>query len=321
MRPIMRILRQQVPSGGDKFVKLNSVDRKRQYESLLVTSKNKINNTIAELLGEARDEYAKKNVEKAKEVTLKAKDMLESELTDGSYLQHISYPSILNNLGLFHKELQDYEKAIEYQTESVQLYTDLYHADHPSTVTSMHNLATTMLNYGEKELKGVEKMTTVEQARIILKDTVEARRELVREVESFEMEGIDEKDKEYALRKVKNDLASSIKQYARSYEFRKKEAKKLYKEAISLFDEDPLNLAITYNDYGLFLKKNEEYKEAEDYYYKALDVLIPKLGKSHELSIITQHNLAELYEKTLDVDKANTIREDILKHNPVSNNE
>lgn len=174
---------------------------------------------------------------------------------------------LLTNVSYYMIEKGNYNKAIDFAQKSVDVRKRLLGADHPSTLTSMNNLAST---YGEQG-----RWEEAEKLHMQVMETRKTKR------------GVDHPSTLTSM----NNLASIYRNQGRW-----EEAEKLYTQVIEMGKiklgadyPDTLiymgNLAVTYGDQG-------RWEEAEKLHVQVLETSKTKLGVDHPDTLITIDSLA-----------------------------
>ncbi len=71
--------------------------------------------------------------------------------------------------------------------------------------------------------------------------------------------------------------------------------------------------ATIYNNLGYVLKSQNRFEDSKSAYLKTLEIRKSTLGESHNETIISMHNLAELYLAMGKEEESKKIQEDIMR--------
>ncbi|CAF1406183.1 unnamed protein product [Adineta steineri] len=184
-----------------------------------------------------------------------------------------------NQLGLVHSNQGDYEKAIWYYEQRLEIQKKTLPSNHPELATSYNNIGGVYDNMGEysKALSYYEKDL-----------------------------GICQK----TLPSNHPDLATSYNNIGSVYNKMGEYSKALsyYGKALEIWQKTlPSNhphLASSYNNIGLVYKKMGEYSKALPYYEKALEIRQKTLPSNHPSLATSYNNIGFVYENMKEYSKA-----------------
>lgn len=160
-----------------------------------------------------------------------------------------------------------------------ELYERLYGLYHPSTCNALINLATVHKDLHEYE-----------QSIPIYEKAIEARKNL---------EGEDSLN--YAMAKA---MAAGSYREAGKYDIAEQYLKDAYLRVAMEFGEENVSAAIILNSIGMLYKKQGKFERSLDAYERALKVREAEFGEDHPDTIMTRHNIAELYIAWVKPEKA-----------------
>jgi tetratricopeptide (TPR) repeat protein len=226
-----------------------------------------------------------------------------------------------NNLGYIQNSQGDYEKAIEYYGEALEIRQKTLPPNHPHLATSYNNIATVYMNMGEysKALSFYEKALEIRQKTLppnhpdlaqsynnigaVYRNMGEYSKAL-----SFHEKALEIYQK--TLPPNHPDLATSYNNIAGVYYHMGE-----YSKALSFYEKDleirqktlPPNhpsLAISYNNIGAVYDNMGEYSKALSFYQKALEIFQKTLPPNHPDLAASYNNIGLVYMNMGEYSKA-----------------
>lgn len=248
---------------------------------------------ISNLQQQVHELWAQNKVKEAREVAEAVKLTVESFYGTN----HPVYASVLNNLAILHKQAGEFEEAVKTLSEAIRVYKETVGDEHISTATAMGNLGQLYktLALGSK---GVEKHNLLTHAKTFFTESKDALKKL---------KGEDSPDYGMALQnygavlRLIGDKENSAKNV--------EEGKAII---IAALEPDHPRVATARNNMGLEYKLQGMFERAEAEYKEALRIRQEKLGTAHNETIITMHNLAELYVAWGREDQAKALQQQVL---------
>ncbi len=238
------------------------------------------------------------------------------------------YASCVNNIALMNKLLGHNDAALDGYIEALQVYADTVgnqHKSYASTLSNIGILYRTMSN----DKKGMERLQLLERAEEALSDSEKIHTTLVDTAMRHREEdggiavktSVSEHHRDRLLATMNLSLVrhrQSLQEVTDNEKHgrqdgklaaeklvivsnvqKAEEAEAQLKEAIEVctrqFGEMDSLAGTMISNYGYILKSVGRYEEALPLYRKALDIRITTLGESNPDTIVSMHNLAELY--------------------------
>ena len=238
------------------------------------------------------------------------------ELDDAS-----KYGAAFNNLAVVCNVQGNYEKALEYYDNALEVRERILGSDHPSTATTYNNMAGVYKAQGEyeKALEYYGKVLEVRE-RVLGRGHPDTATTYNNMAGVYEDQGDYEKALEYygkALEIVERILGSDHPSTATTYNNMAGvyQAQGDYEKALEYYGKDleisekvlgsdHPNTAATYNNMAGVYQDQGDYKKALEYYDKALKVRERVLGSDHPSTATTYNNMAGVYQDQGDYEKA-----------------
>ena len=198
-----------------------------------------------------------------------------------------------NDIGLTHKRLNNYEKALEYYVKAFKIWEQQYGENHPVLTKGYNNIAT-VCNALENYPDALEFHT---QALVLRLNSYGFYHPDV--ATSYSNLGL-------VCLKLENDSLAS--EYIN----------KALAIRLHLYGENHPDVANCYNDLGGVYHQQNNIPKALEYYEKALKILLQVYGENHPLVATVYDNIGNLYIKTdndaalKNLNKALAIRKHIL---------
>eukprot|EP00601_Ochromonadales_sp_CCMP2298_P032172 CAMPEP_0173341636 /NCGR_PEP_ID=MMETSP1144-20121109/9689_1 /TAXON_ID=483371 /ORGANISM="non described non described, Strain CCMP2298" /LENGTH=357 /DNA_ID=CAMNT_0014287995 /DNA_START=24 /DNA_END=1093 /DNA_ORIENTATION=- len=213
------------------------------------------------------------------------------------------YASSLNNVALMHKMLGEKEAAMDSYTEALQVYLEVAGKAHPSYASTLSNLGVLYKDMA-RDSKGMDKHELLARAEEALGDALSTRTSL----------GPTSKDTLYSAMHMAS-LLRMTKQEQKALVLLQETLLKA-QQTYGLID---LICAALHNDLGLLLKSRgstdsaseSTYSEALVHYTTALEIRSKQLGDLHSDTVVSTHNLAELYVAMGQEEKAAVLWEQL----------
>lgn len=252
---------------------------------------------------------------------------LETSVKINIGVDNTLYASAMNNVALMCKLVGELDESMECYTRALQIYEDCVGREHTSYAATLTNLGILYKTKAEDGAKGMDKDQLLARAEEAIEDGLTTR-EALSKTGDFTIE-------------AQRDIITSANQLASILKLRGKvdQAERKYRRTLetcrhSFGDLDSLT-ATTLNNLGVLLKskinvevnshdpsrdsgivlegKNLDFfTEAEHCYVDSLNTRRNTLGQSHPDTIISMHNLGELYIAVGLRVKAETLQSKIL---------
>jgi tetratricopeptide (TPR) repeat protein len=165
-------------------------------------------------------------------------------------------------------------------------------------------------NNATEKVKGVEKLQLLERSHEALSDSIRILAELI-------VNNNDSKSARKSLYIARNHMATTLYYNGNSTKNNNGAVESLLLNTLQSARNDFGDMdnitATTLNNLGLFYKNIKNYDTSINYYKECLHIRTITLGESHPETIISMHNLSELYIASNDVDAATAIQENIMK--------
>eukprot|EP01113_Clastostelium_recurvatum_P032291 TRINITY_DN4129_c0_g1_i1.p1 TRINITY_DN4129_c0_g1~~TRINITY_DN4129_c0_g1_i1.p1 ORF type:complete len:658 (-),score=71.51 TRINITY_DN4129_c0_g1_i1:133-2106(-) len=248
------------------------------------------------------------------EVYLKQGKFLEAEQQYQEALSHVTSDQekgeILTQLGLVAKKCSDYDKAIKYYGQAMELLS----AEHPvwfELVTNLGDVHRKRENFGEAR-------TLYSQALQKIKTTYGDMHPQIAEIRNA-VGMLNKKEGHYeaALEDYKTALQVARFYFGASHPsigiylnnlgdiYRKQgnfnKAEGIYSQALPMLEKslgkEHVEVAEVLNSMGLVLKKRADYDGAEKLYRRAIDIIEKTFGRGHYKIGIYMNNLADISRK------------------------
>ncbi|CAF1548092.1 unnamed protein product [Adineta steineri] len=193
-----------------------------------------------------------------------------------------------NQLGFIHLNQGDYEKAIWYFQQGLEIQRKTLPSNHPSLATSYNNIGSVYDKMGEysKALSYYEKDLEIKQKTLPLNHP--------------------------SLAIIYNNIGSV---YYKTGEYSK--ALSFYEKALEIWQKtlpsNHPNLATSYNNIGNVYNNMGEYSKALSYYEKALEINQKILPSNHPSLATSYNNIGVAYEKMREYSKALSSHEKALE--------
>jgi tetratricopeptide (TPR) repeat protein len=201
--------------------------------------------------------------------------------------QRLQYADITSRLGRYYEALGRYEVAVEMEENALNVRQELLGQKHPSTLTSMNNLALVLSGQGKY---------------------AEAE-EMCRQVSEL---------RETVLGKEHPDTLTSMNNLAEvlSYKGTYKQAEEIHREVLKqmqmvLGEEHASTLTSMHNLAGV-LSRQRKYAEAEEMHQQVFRLQEAVLGKEHPDTLISMNNLAVLLSLREKYEQAEEIYRQVL---------
>ena len=238
------------------------------------------------------------------------------ELDDAS-----RYGVALNNLAAVYNKQGNYEKALEYYDNALEVRERILGSDHPDTAVTYNNIALVYQAQGEykKALEYYGKVLEVRE-RVLGRGHPDTATTYNNMAGVYKEQGEYEKALEYyekALDVKERALGSDHPSTATMYnnmagvyqeqgEYEK--ALEYYNKALEVSERvlgrDHPDTATMYNNMAEVYRALGEYEKALEYYDKALDVSERVFGSDHPDTATTYNNMAVVYQDQRDYEKA-----------------
>lgn len=218
--------------------------------------------------------------------------------------KHPVYASALNNLGLLNKSLGNYDKAMEFYTNSVIHYEDSVGKEHPSTITAIHNVGLTYKDMAANNT-GLTKLDFLEKSKDVLKECLGLREKVLDRGHQ------DTAVTMSALALVKNSLNEQDEAVAMMVE-----SAEMMKEQENT--DGRINAAKTaatstiFNNLGYLLKSQGKYDLSKEAYFEALERRKSAFGIDHPNTLVTMQNISELERAMGNEEGAVRIQQEII---------
>ncbi len=213
--------------------------------------------------------------------------------------RHPVYAATLNNLGLAHKQLMNWDAAVECYADAVRIYRQVLGDKHINTTVAIENHANACRSKAES-VKGMERLMLLENARELLSEVLATKRLTLGE-RNVQV-GMTMMSLGSVLRLLGGKSAS--------------EASALVAQGSEMvravMPPNHATVATAYNNLGLDLKRTGLFERAEEAYAKALEIRTETLGAEHPDTIVVLNNQAELYLAQGLPDKAAELQQRIL---------
>jgi tetratricopeptide (TPR) repeat protein len=213
--------------------------------------------------------------------------------------RHPVYAATLNNLGLAHKQLMNWDAAVECYADAVRIYREVLGAKHINTTVAIENHANACKSKAES-VKGMERLMLLENARELLSEVLATKRLTLGE-RNVQV-GMTMMSLGSVLRLLGGKGAS--------------EASALVAQGSEMvravMPANHATVATAYNNLGLDLKRAGHFERAEEAYAKALEIRTETLGPDHPDTIVVLNNQAELYLAQGQAEKAAELQQRIL---------
>ena len=94
-------------------------------------------------------------------------------------LEHPVYASSLSNIGYFHKMLGNYEEAIDFYTEALHVYKNIFGTDeHKSYAAVLNNLGL-VINAQSLQAKGIQAQNYLMEAEEVFQKVLDIREKIL----------------------------------------------------------------------------------------------------------------------------------------------
>jgi tetratricopeptide (TPR) repeat protein len=183
-------------------------------------------------------------------------------------LNHSYTATIMNDLAIFHKALENYSKSRNFFRQALTIQASNFGSGHPI-------VANTLIGLGQTDL--------------FLKDYAASEKNYQRALKINRR-----------TRQGRSELVVNLGKLAQLYAQTKRDGKAegLYKEAIGIAENnlgrDHLLTGNFLNILAVFYHQRKNYQAAEPLYQRSLSILERKLGKDHKLVVETTKNLSQL---------------------------
>ena len=225
------------------------------------------------------------------------------------------YASCLNNIALMNKMLGNTDVASDKYSESLQVYEETVGKQHPSYAATMSNIGILYRGMAES-VTGMDRIQHLDSAEQALKVALEIRVDLA-------------PNKQLAACRDALNSAMNLALVRRTM--------KKGDDAVAVICQDELRgildmcrelcgdadsmTAVVLSNLGLVMKGRGLHEDALVAYQEALDIRSKTLGDAHPDSIVSMHNLAELYLAMGEEKKSEELQQgilDILDKNPAT---
>ena len=213
------------------------------------------------------------------------------------------------------------EEATEQYTVAVQLYTDLYGTENPSTAIALHNLGL-CYNASADGAKGMDQLMIREQAKAAFEDALASQKAVAAILATMDGEA-------EAAARIKGEETTALTMASLAGVLRElkqpDKAAEMLAAALALLETDvageevlgsptrELAKATVINNLGYHYRHLQQFDDAVAMYIRALDIRTPRLGKAHQDTISTRHNLAEVLLLMGNDDAAHEVQQGILQ--------
>jgi tetratricopeptide (TPR) repeat protein len=235
---------------------------------------------------------------------LDAAQKLEATVLDEMGNDNAVYASCLNNVALMHKMLGEDDLAVDAYTRALHIYEDVTGKRHASYASTLSNIGILYRGMAEKS-SGMDRLQLIERAEEALSDALETRKEISG---TKSRESISTAMNLAMLWRVMDPKQAEMK--AKESE----ESLQLCVEiSTSEFGAADALTATILSNYGLFLKDQSRFADAQKVYEKALDTRSATLGDTHPDTIVSMHNLAECHLSMGQEEESVALQEKILR--------
>jgi tetratricopeptide (TPR) repeat protein len=223
------------------------------------------------------------------------------------------YASCLNNIALMNKMLGNNDAALNKYIDCIQVYEKTVGKNHSNYAASLNNIGILYRTMSETT-KGLQNMEYLKNAEDALNTALNIRIDLALNKElSNSREALNSAMNLAMVTRLKpavtnvsnSDININKKQSIN-------ELKKILKMCKELCGREDSMTAVILSNLGIVYKSIENYDDALNCYIDALDIRSCTLGDSHPDTIISMHNLAELYIAMNDEKLSVEMQEKIL---------
>ena len=214
-------------------------------------------------------------------------------------VKHPVHASALNDLGLIHKCLGEFDTAISTYEKALEVYEDALgtqeHASYGTTLTNLGHVYRAQATAS----KGLKSMEWIDNAWLAFKRASEIRSKV-----------LDRNHPDQAMSMVNLGTTSF-------HRGRTPEAIRYLRQAVVTLEEnigqDHLMTATSRNNLAFVLKCDKQYEEAIALYQNVYEIRRNKLGPGHHETITVMHNLSEAFRASGDEPSSVKLQSEILK--------
>jgi tetratricopeptide (TPR) repeat protein len=186
--------------------------------------------------------------------------------------QKLQYADITSAIGVYHQTLGRYEMALKMQEGALTVRRGLLGEEDPSTLGSMHNLASVLDDQGKYK-----------EAEALYRQTMELKERIFGGEDQSTLNGM-------------NNLAVVLKEQGK-YEEAEIMHRKVLETCQRKCGKDHPDTLTSMNNLGVVLEKQGKYEEAEMMHRKELELCQTTLGKEHPDTLTSMNNLGVVLEK------------------------
>lgn len=196
--------------------------------------------------------------------------------------------NLLDQMATLSSELNQYQKALEYYENALQICEEVFGENHIETAVIYSNLGSLFQSMGkyDKALSFFEKAIKIEE-NVVGENHLNT-------ATSYNNLG---------------SLYQDVEEYEKALPLFEK-ALKIQQELIG---ENHFDTAGSYNNIGMIYKQQKEYQKSLQYFEKALHVHKQVLSDNHPITAIVYNNIGGLYQSMGDHKKALPLLEKALK--------
>jgi len=244
--------------------------------------------------------YSQGNYAAALESAVKLEDVVSSTIgTDNAV-----YASCLNNIALMNKMLGHTEQAMEKYTAALHLYEKTVGKTHASYASILSNIGILYRSMCE-DAKGLDRLQLVDRAEEALADALKIRVSLA--------PGQKMENSRDAISAAMNlAMVHRLRGGADGVEKGAAGLQEVLTIARRVCGQHDSLTAMILSNLGILLKGAGKHAEAKEAYSEALDIRSKTLGDAHPDTIISMHNLAELFIVLGNTEQSAAIQANIL---------
>ena len=214
------------------------------------------------------------------------------------------YASCLNNTALMLKMTGETKAAAEKYTKALHVYEDTVGRNHQSYASVLANVGILYKLMAQEKEAGKERDQLIRNAEMAVMDSYALRVEILGE----HSKEVFESQIQYAsVLSMKGDIDKAEDQLTSTL----KACRKAFKEK----DVDSIVTATVLNNLGHLLKQQSQgrYEEAQTHYMEALSIRKAFLGEKHPDTVVSKHNLAELFMAMGKQKEAMELQDEIME--------
>jgi tetratricopeptide (TPR) repeat protein len=228
------------------------------------------------------------------------------------------YASCLNNIALMNKMLGHNDVAVTKYTEALQVYEGTVGKEHASYASTLSNVGILYRTMSEGDgVKGMERLEHLDSAEEALQSALDIRIALApNKSMSQSREALNSAMNLAMVKRLQSSKSSAADKAANKCEETLQEVLQMCRE---LCGNNDSMTAVVLSNLGIVLKARSKFSDASKAYTEALNIRSSTLGDAHPDSIVSMHNLAELYLAMNEQEKSEQMQQailDILDKNP-----